>query len=572
MPKLERGDEIFSGVPETFTSPFPSESAQASAKFQALAQDAPSYLCRLQAKAWQDTTHLTMREVATSTLTGGLRQKLIQDLVYYEPAGVGGTEVLRGLFASASFPDSVSPAPLFAAAVEIGLQQAIDFALSAVPVVGQVLGAAVAVGKFMAQLVRASQEERDRYVPWVDYKRDTDEDLVNVFLVGQIATGVDWTPVWEPPFSVNGGKFTIEETTQPGENRSYAVWGTGDRPEPRYRAGALGAMPGTQRIADRIQIARLYGKIGQEQRDAVTHVGAYYPASAQWATQAWGMVQANGSPDAFKLQPAKLDELWHTYFANWFADGFAQLDYHNDKAKGGNDHWYSALCMAKALCSMVVTEQGSIGLDQDFIANAGNLEAFVGRDLLDNPQNRVKPGQVLRCPYPSIIRPALRAQKLRQLRMLARTPVCALVRPRELPGLPAFAAFQDDGPPEDPNFKTWGEELTAFCDYARGELLKHPIRYAVRTADVQAVDPKFAEAFAASKGMVPELGLRANGEPLAEVPDPPDAESPKGGAPFELAAPEPRTDAKRIAAWAIGGTAAAAALGVGGYLAWKHLT
>lgn len=574
MPVLDPNDPVFGALPSTFTSPFPSEESQASSKFAALASGKPSYLSRLQAESWQNVTHLTMRELATSRVVGGLRQALVNELIYTEPKGVGGADVLRGLFAQASFPDAVSPAAMFEAAADVGLQAAIDFGLSAVPVVGKALGAAVAIGKWMAQLKRASEEELKAYAPWVDYKRDTDTDLVNVFLMGDIAGKVEWSAVWEPPFHVNGSRWSIMETTQPGENRSYGVWGTGEKAEPRYVAGALGAMPGTQRIADRIQVARLYGKIGQNRRDAVTNCGAYFPAAAQWATVAWGMCNKMGSADAFKVQPARLDGLWHTYFMNFFADGFAELDYHRERQKGGNEHWVSALFLAKAMLSTVVTPDGTIGLDANWIANGGNFQSFVDRELLnDDGQNRVKPGMRLRCPYPAIIKPALEKLKLRQLRMLARTPVCAYVRHEDVGNLPAFAAFKDPGPPLDgENFATWGEELTAFCVFAREQLLTHRIRYTVRDADVFAIDPPYAEKLAATKGIAPELDIKVREEPLAEVDDPPDASPPEGGAPFEVTkATIIPPEKKRTAMWIIGGTAAAAAAGTGGYFAWKAL-
>ena len=84
-------------------------------------------------------------------------------------------------------------------------------------------------------------------------------------------------------------------------------------------------------------------------------------------------------------------------------------------------------------------------------------------------------------PDQAIITPACDALGRAQLRSLETTLVCAYVRPVEVQGMPAYAAFTGKG-----------TALRDRCLAVRELLLKHEARFEVDLADVDAVDPAYA--------------------------------------------------------------------------------
>jgi hypothetical protein len=562
-----------------FESAFPSSDAQGSARFQAIAKDAGNagHMARSQANAWQFLQQLQLRSVLTSLDVGGYPRQVVAELL---PDGVDSAP-LRGALASANFPATLDVKSMERAALEIGLG-VLKTALSAVPLLGGILSAAVDIGAWLFSLGQQSKHVISLTVPWQEYSRDTDEDIVNSFILPIMSGSSDWSALFEPVFQTDLRPFTAEKTTRGGETRAYGVWVEAEASEAIYAPGAYGFMPGTQQIADVVQVARIEGRVGGRVLDAITNVGDYLPSVGQYGQQLWGQVLREGNPDAFKIEPARLAGLWQLYWDAFYAGAIDQIRKLGREKGYSEARIFTRLSAAKAFARFMVTgwtgtpATGAerVGIAPSFVDTAANLFAPIGADgmeIFDNEANSLHAGTLYKRVDDALILPGLRACKLRQLAALARTNVAAYVRPTDGPDGPAFSAFKDTGPAEDPTFNTWGEQLADFCvRVVRPAMLTHEIRWTVPDADARAVDPGFADELAASKaGETSPIGRRVKAElpPLAPVADPPEAAPSSGAVPFAFTGKIDRRT--RTAAWlgVLGGTALLTAAGYGIYQA-----
>lgn len=544
MPILDRSDPLFANVPESYTSPFP---ASTSPKFWALSGDGSA--CAAQALAWQNVTQMSMAKVAASTIAGGLRDAWMPALVQLD-AGIAG-DVVRGIFGRADFPSTTSAGELGIAAAQVGLEIALD-ALSAIPIAGNILRAAVSIGRAMYALFHDDDDIQQLTVPWQQFTRDSDEDFVNALIVQQIAPSVDWTVAFAPPLSTAVG-WKLAKTDKGGDTRAFG---------PFTDAGGLvytgmGYMPGTERIADIIQIAQAY-KGSTSRKDIVTNVGDFYPSSGQFCTQAWQWATKLGGLAMYSVRAAEIDGPWHDFFASFFEDGFAQVKLYPSGSIDG-------LFAAKALLKMVGVKGKNgatyLGLPNELLAHAGNYEAFVSPEMFKrNPFSKTTK---LVSPYDLFIKPALKRLRDRQLAALARTVVCAYVRPKPVGNLPAHAAFLDTGPAHDPKFASWGAQLTARCLELREVLLGHDARWEVSISDAKAADPAFAERLIASRTGTPpwKANLKApTTKPLDPgTHEPQGAKPPQGGPPFDTSLRAGRSSSSGL--WLGVGAGAAAVIG-----------
>lgn len=537
---LEPSDPRFGGTADTYVSPFPDEGSLADPKFIASlrmlgdASGGAGLLSQYQAQAWDATQRVLTRKAWTSPFAGGIRSDWLQRVAVVAKAGAGGSEKALGFFARPPFPISDSAQALGTAAAEVGLVAA-QAVLTAVPIVGTVLKAAVAVGTFIWNLANRDEETRKLEVPWQEFSRDTDSDAVNK-LLAQLALGTDWTPLFMPSIDYSSSRGFSLETTEQGDNtRALGVFSPSG--EPLY-AGGIGMMPGTEQIADVVQVAQVWSGTGKR-RDAVTNVGAFWPSVSQYATGAWQAVAKGGNPDMYKVRAGDVADAWSAFFDALFGDAFDRYD-----SLGFNDH-AERIFLSKALAPYVVAvgpNWTQLGLNVGQLNGPYVKPGIFGPDFVglskDTHYER---------PDVAFIGPACNEIKRRQKAMLARSLACALVRPRDIGNLPAFAAFGDKSAPLSPGFSTFGEELRDYCDEMRAKLLTHPARYELAQVkpgamtigekwapDVEAVDPPYAaklEASFTSGGdftTAQPKGLTL--EPNAPTPGPDLA--PGGGPPF----------------------------------------
>ncbi|MCY0994350.1 hypothetical protein OV203_44910 [Nannocystis sp. ILAH1] len=134
-------------------------------------------------------------------------------------------------------------------------------------------------------------------------------------------------------------------------------------------------------------------------------------------------------------------------------------------------------------------------------------------------------------PFDALIHPTLNRLRLQQERSLQTTLVCAYVRHQKVGPLEAYGAFRGaDGSP--------AAKLAKLCEDMRARLLTHPLRFRVALADVQDIDPAFADQLRAS-GVTggpldfgKSLGLAAAAQLVESAEPPPAGEPPQGGVPF----------------------------------------
>lgn len=539
---LQPNDPRFGITGNTFVSPYPDEGSLSDPRFIAQLKQVGSegLLSRYQAEAWDGAQRVLMRKSWTSPFAGGIRSDWLPKVAAVAKVTATGAEVVHGLFAKPPFPVSADSKKLGTAAAQVGLVAA-QAVLTGVPIVGNILKAAVGIGTFIWKLANRGKEERELTVPWQEFSRATDADTVNAVL-GEYMAGTDWTPFFMPSVAWEDSQGFSLETTEQGDNtRAFGVFSPDG--EPLY-AGGLGMMPGTEQIADIIQVAQVWSGAGGKRRDVVTNVGAYLPSVSQFAVGAWQSASRAGNPDMYKVRAGDLADAWTSFFDRLFADAF-------DRYAGlGVNDFGQRVFWSKALAPYVVVAQGKfnqLGL------NVADLDGpYITPDIFSNDFVPFAEGTRYERPDIFYIEPACRKVKQRQKAMLSRSLVCALVRPREVGILPAFAAFKDKSAALSPGYANFGEELRDYCDEMRALLLKHPERYKLAqikpgagfmeryAPDVLDVDPPFAakleESFTSAAlplKVKEKLGLAW--EPLEPNAPPAGPEqTPGGGSPFPI--------------------------------------
>lgn len=540
MPVLAPTDPILGDTGETYVSPFPSSDAYASAKFKSLLEAATSgnpeaIASRWQVDAWDRAQRVLMRRRFTAELAGGIRSDWLPAVA--SVLEEGGLELVRGMFSAPQYTASTNADAYVDRALDVGLQLAQNV-LSNVPILGLVFRAAVGVGRFMWKLANRSKEEIELRVPWQEYSKPLDEDVVNTGL-SALMEGIDWTPLYWPALDWKSPSgFRMEKTKRGGQTRAFGVWTPSG--EPNATAGGLGFMPGTEQLTDVIQVAQVWAGTGGKRRDAVTDVGAFLPSVSQFGTSAWAMVNRQGNPDMFKVRAGELADAWRGYFDALFADAFGQYE-----GLGVND--FEARTFLSKLLAPLVVAKGSnytrLGINVEELGGP-----YITPEIFDPGFVGFSSSVSYARPDDALILPALGVLKQRQKSMLARSLACALVRPVEVAGMPAFAAFEDSSAPLTGGHSTFGEELRAYCLEMREVLLTHPQRFRLAqpkpgsitferwAPDVRAVDPVYAAKLEATFGSgigfaAPKvLGL---GVDLDNDAPPPGPElEPEGGPPW----------------------------------------
>lgn len=545
--KFKANQLEFPSTSGDFVSPFFSPESLKNIRIQeSIRAVGPGLMASLGAKAFQDATMRATKRILLSDEAGGMPVEVVTQLI----DSSGGLAVQNGLlkvegeldaglFVSAVFPNTTSADRLRNAAVEVGLNIAIN-AISAVPIVGPIFKAVVAVAQGLAKIFKRPSVQIDRSTPWQEYSQSTDNDIINKFIIGIITPSVDWTNFFRPPMP--SGPFTISHAEGEGDRYVVGVFkiGAAGRYIPDYFGNRWGYMPGTQQMIDVVQLANLYVH-GPTRYDAITNVGDFYPATTQWGTVAWGMVQASSNEgtgaDLYKIQASRLLDEWENYWGSYFDDLF------NVRSEGAGLLFTekATLFAKKAILRYLYTENQitgePLGVDQNNLANWGSgLLSWVNSDLL-TPSNAT--GNQWMRPDQALTTPALNLIRARQLEALSNSLSCAYVRWKEVGNRPAFAAFRDPGPATKSGFDNFGHQLREKCKEMRQVLLTHPARWKVNYWDVLAVDPEFAEQLKDAQAGGPPLSLAAL--PSQVDPDAPPsspAQEPQGGLPFgEFATP-----------------------------------
>ena len=137
---LDPNLDVFRGVPGGFTTPFASNDAKLSDKYQAIAKaagDAAGFvsigerlLCQQQAQAWQ--SGLSLVNFAKATVVGDILGEALPNVAWMSKSGPAG------LFAKVAFPQSTDPGDIGKALARVALDVAVA-AISSVPIVGQII-------------------------------------------------------------------------------------------------------------------------------------------------------------------------------------------------------------------------------------------------------------------------------------------------------------------------------------------------------------------------------------------------------------------------------------------------
>jgi hypothetical protein len=336
--------EIFRNVPPTFNSPFPSNDSRLSSKYDAIAKAAGDtrglasigerLLCQQQAQAWRDG--LALVNYAKATSVGDILNETLGKVAWSSKAGPAG------LFANVSFPQTSDPSKLAQALSAVALDVAVA-AISSIPIVGQILGAIVQVARFLFRIFSTPKAaEPELLLPWSTYSSSLDEDIVEHFLWKYFGQGVDWTPIWLPPYEVV--PWELHKAARDGkEYKGGQVWAPLHNGEIAYAQGQLGCIPNTVRVAGHLQripggapveaLRRHWLAFGEiSWGGIVTNVGDSFPSTGQVAGGMWKQAECPGSPDMYKVDARAIKSANEDYYGQFFDSGF--VHYKSDASIG----------------------------------------------------------------------------------------------------------------------------------------------------------------------------------------------------------------------------------------------
>lgn len=365
MAKLELGP-IFGAVPATFTSGYPSQASLVDGQLGTLIAKgkSPGLFARLQAETIVGGLQLVFKEKATRA--GDFLMSQLPELAFFKDDKLLGQKVPQGLFGDPPFPTTLVDDEIFNAIASVGMNVALGM-ISNVPIVGRFVSLFVNLGTAIAGLISAQgvdEELPPLLVPWGKYTKESDQELVENYLVKLYGGTADWTPIWMP--ALKGGEWRYERASEDGIEKPGArvfapINGKG---EVQWSVeGNLGGVPNTMRQAAPVQTiedTRLRniawgiqgdGPLTEENKadknayarslkyalnsdgqtvelerpPVIIDTGAFKPAFAAIAGQLWQQVAQAGSPDQFKVRPDLVRDAWQEYWGAFFDGGFAAL-------------------------------------------------------------------------------------------------------------------------------------------------------------------------------------------------------------------------------------------------------
>lgn len=575
--KLGINEPIFGRAPvDGYNSPFPSEDSEMDSKFQALMAGsngkvgvgATAEQC---AKAF--TQALAFVNLAKATKVGDLLNDWLPDVAWMKQGKTG--TLPQGLFADVTFnlgdgTGEQMTAALVKSMVDVGLTVAMT-TLAAVPVYGQIAAAVLFVGKALFKLISSKLDDSAKRLrlPWVEYSRPIDEDIVD-YAERQFFAKVDWTDLFAPSFKEEPWTWAV------APEKGFVFMPTSGG-QPAFGPG-LGCMPGTMRVLEQVQqqydpgdagigrVRKYKGTLAPVPWSLpITNCGSFKPSLAQVGAATWQQLQAAGNPDMYKVQVSALRSKWKGFFGNLYASAADLMKSPKLPMSAIKEEVLATQCVEQYLAVRYPgTQSWRMGapagyrpnsfwhpdffklgpvrpehrnaclfVEQDLRHKKGALDWPYGATPVEHPSYQaqigsgglsyktlsalqVSPNGVpdklpkgYRCvPYPTpemaaadwanpfdvFIAPQLDALEERQLRCLRRTLVAAYVRPVPVTDpktgntLPAYAAFTGAG----------GAKLAKECQDVRAQLLKDQARFLVNLADVDDIDPAFAQQLRAA--------------------------------------------------------------------------
>lgn len=370
-------------IPTKFESYWPDEDSLLNEKVAAmLASDFNKLRAlRSECKAGWDLMRMTWR--AKATVAGDfLKSQLKQAAWFKDLPGVG--KLPQGIFASVNWDlirDLRNPEQALTALTGVAVPAAIT-AVTAVPMAGQLAAAYFAAGLRLADMFSAPNP---LVLPWSQYSRAADTDLVRDVLLGRYAPAVDQTGVFLPPFDPNA-PWQLGAGGSKKNPHGY-VWAPFVNGEIPWSKDNLGALPGTQRIFGQTQVTRGAapvdgdGKpIGQLERwirrpqgttpreaplpwpPTVTNVGDFFPSAATAAGVLWNQAQLAGAPDMFKMHTGALLQAWGRAFES-IEESFIEL--WNNPAALMQQIWAPTFAEARLTLGAAMEPWVAVRLDGD---------------------------------------------------------------------------------------------------------------------------------------------------------------------------------------------------------------
>lgn len=255
---------------------------------------------------------------------------------------------------------------------------------TAIPVVGQIGAAVVALGKAIYSILAAQKKALKKeeaaarqalyqsFPPLQTADSVTDSGIVQNHL-RTIMGSQDWTPIFLPRFT--GEWVGIERDKgfafAPGNKVSWSDEFAGDKGEAFEPSGGVGLIPGTSILTSVIQVNldprgvafQSFLNGGGDPRGAATAInptsgaqyvidtGSFYTATARLGALAWEWATREGSPYLYRLDAVRMHAAWKAYCD-------AGIEY----LKARVFPWYAKLVQARA----------------DGNADNMNLEGFFG--------------------------------------------------------------------------------------------------------------------------------------------------------------------------------------------------
>lgn len=521
--------------------------------------------------AYTRLTQATTGHIVTSDITGGVQTDWLNEIGMDQEVRDGAATVITGMFALVRYGQETDPVAIAGRMAEAGLNMALNF-LGAIPIVGWICAAAIAIGKAFYKLKQAADQAARAepiIVPWQEQSADTDEFIINR-VVREIAESGDWTPMWLPRCEVLDSEgWRVYKSSQGDGTRVYGTFDANGTPSYHDPRNGLGVIPNTQMISDFVQFLAPGAADNSEALDAFTNrqdrtvnTGDFYPSVSQLGTTLWSWANRAGSPDMYKIDTWEIEEAWGDYWRTFFINGWDLIKHYNAKKGTRNKDYLDGISIGKALgkfyvlgcnpkyqagrvdsaaCQIGIAPQMLMqvgNMNGPGLSNAGVLHGF-GAPGEVNPMLSTWTNGLHKhrwySPFDAIIMPALKTLRARQQAYLAKSTVCSLVRYEQTQKGSEFAAFADRGP------GAYGaaerRALAKRCHDMRGYLLDNIARYTVKDDDVRPVDPKFANELKASKSHAPEFPIAGapplDVKPIAGEAVAPDSLPPQGGVPFQ---------------------------------------
>ena len=197
-----------------------------------------------------------------------------------------------------------------------GFNAAIN-SLCAIPIVGWIIKAVVAVAKLVLKIVETVRQGRaKRQEAWRQMRSlmplaqwDANIDAIQVRNVGLRLHVFDTAYVFMPRYLASSpSDFYAEQASGDPDSKRVDAW----RLLTRYPDGGLGFIPGTQNIHGAIEMP--IGFCG-----SVKDLGDFFPTAQQMAFQLWNTVLREDAPALFSVPARRCTRAWESYLMSALA-------------------------------------------------------------------------------------------------------------------------------------------------------------------------------------------------------------------------------------------------------------